>query len=182
VRGPLPHPEVHAAQKLKWHRRDESSPSEQKRLSGVYRRCNVAYEWDTLDGLEDSPRFSPHPAQDLDLGFRALLRGRIRFDADMEMTRYPASVTVRDIIRRTHYVSSAFLLTRGTVRLPMRLQRSIAMLRYLNMRTLRRERPTMIGTPRRLARFSVFALGQLAVALSILPRAESGDTGRTTAN
>ena len=155
----------------------------QNHRPGAYWTCNVAYRRDTLDELGGFAEIFPAPhAEDLDLGFRALRRGPIGFDPDMEVTHYPASVTVRDIIRRTHYVSSDLILYRRHPErfpssLPIRLQPPVAMLRYLKG-TLRRDRPAMIGTPRRLARFSVLATGQLAVAaLTPLRRIEKNGYG-----
>jgi GT2 family glycosyltransferase len=137
---------------------------------GAYWTCNIAYRRDTLDQLKGfAPVFPAPHAEDLDLAFRALRIGPIGFISDMEVTHYPASVTVRDIIRRTHYVSSDLILYRRhperfPSRLPLRFQPPLAMLRYLRG-TLRHERAAMIGTPRRMARFSVLAAGQLAVAV-----------------
>jgi GT2 family glycosyltransferase len=155
----------------------------QNHRPGAYWTCNVAYRRSTLEELGGFAEVFPAPhAEDLDLGFRAVRRGRIGFDANMEVTHYPASVTVRDIIRRTRYVSSDLILYRRHPErfhssLPLRLQPPVAMLRYLKG-TLRRDRPAMIGTPRRLVRFSVLAAGQLAVAaLTPLGRIEHDGYG-----
>jgi GT2 family glycosyltransferase len=138
---------------------------------GAYWTCNIAYRRATLDRLGGFAEIFPAPhAEDLDLGFRALRLGPIGFAADMKVTHYPTSVTVREIIRRTHYVSSDLILygrhpERFRSRLPIRLQPSLAMMRYLKG-TLLRERSAIIGTPRRFGRFSVLATVQLAVAVS----------------
>jgi GT2 family glycosyltransferase len=149
---------------------------------GAYWTCNVAYRRDTLDQLGGFAEIfqAPH-GEDLDLGFRALRVGPIGFEADMEVMHYPASVTIRDIVRRTRYVSSDLILYRRhpdrfPSRLPPRLQPPLAMLRYLRG-TLRRDRQAMIGTPRRLARFSLLAAGQLAVAVWT-PLRHAGDPAK----
>ena len=147
---------------------------------GAYWTCNVAYRRDALLRLGGFSEVFPAPhAEDLDLGFRALRLGPIGFLDDMLVTHYPASVTIRDIVRRARYVSSDMILyqrhpDRFPLRLPVRLEPTAAMLRYLRG-MLQRHRRDMIGTPRRCARFSVSAAGLLAVAAATSLRSIDGD-------
>ena len=139
---------------------------------GAYWTCNVAYRRDALLRLGGFAEVFPAPhAEDLDLGFRALHLGPIGFLDDMLVTHYPASVTIRDTIRRARYVSSDMILYRRHPDrfpsiLPVPLEPTVAMLRELKG-MLQQHRREMIGTPRRFARFSVSAAGQLAVAVAI---------------
>jgi GT2 family glycosyltransferase len=146
------------------------------RRPGAYWTCNVAYRRDVLDALGGFAEIFPAPhGEDLDLAFRALRQGKIGFSAAMEVTHYPASVSLRETIRRTRYVSSDLILYRRhpdrfRTCLPARIEPPVAMLRYLKG-MLRRERRAMVGTPRRLARFLVWSVGQLAVAAWVPLRA-----------
>jgi GT2 family glycosyltransferase len=151
---------------------------------GAYWTCNIAYRRDALDRLGGFAEVFPAPhCEDLDLGLRALGLGPIGFVADMMVMHYPTSVTVRDIVRRTFYLSSEIVLHRRhperfASRLPVRLRPPFGMLRYF-MRTLWRERHAMIMTPRRSARFFVVATGQLTVSmLTSLQRIEGDGTAR----
>jgi glycosyltransferase involved in cell wall biosynthesis len=154
--------------------------SVQNTRPGAYWTCNVAYRRDALVRLGGFSEVFPAPhAEDLDLGFRALRLGPIGFLDDMRVTHYPASVTIRDIIRRARYVSSDMILyqrhpDRFPAMLPVRLEPTAAMLRYLRG-MLQRNRHDMIGTPRRFARFSVSAAGLLAVAAATSLRSIEGD-------
>jgi hypothetical protein len=60
----------------------------------------------------------------------------------------------------------------------VRLELPVAMLRYLKG-VLRRNRRDMIGTPRRFARFSVLAVGQLAVVVAIALKRASPVAGQS---
>jgi glycosyltransferase involved in cell wall biosynthesis len=143
--------------------------SVQNHRPGAYWTCNVAYRRAALDELDGFAEVFPSPhCEDLDLGLRALHLGPIGFVADMSVTHYPTSVTVKDIVRRTRYLSSEIVLHRRhpdrfSSKLPVRLRPPLGMLRYFT-RTLWRERQAMIKRPRRFARFLVVAAGQLAVS------------------
>jgi GT2 family glycosyltransferase len=138
---------------------------------GAYWTCNVAYTRDALLRLGGfSEDFPAAHAEDLDLAFRALRLGPIGFRDDMVVTHFPVSVSILDVIRVARYASSDIILRRRhpdrfPSRLPVRLELSVAMLRYLKG-MLQRHRRDMIGTPRRFARFSITALGQLAVVVA----------------
>jgi GT2 family glycosyltransferase len=145
--------------------------SVENRDPGAYWTCNVGYTRDALVRLEGfSEAFPAAHGEDLDLAFRALRLGAIGFRDDMLVTHYPVSVSVRDVIRRTRVGASDIILRRRhpdhfPSQLPVRLELPVAMLRYLKG-VLRRNRREMIGTPRRCARFSVLAVGQLAVVVA----------------
>ena len=138
---------------------------------GAYLTCNIAYRRSALDQLAGFAEVFPSPhCEDLDLGFRALHLGPIGFVADMVVTHYPTRVSVRDIVRRTRYLSSEIILHRRhperfSSRIPVRLRPPLGMLRYFT-RTFWRERQALITRPRRFARFLVVAAGQLAVSAS----------------
>jgi GT2 family glycosyltransferase len=138
---------------------------------GAYWTCNVAYTRDALLRLEGfSEAWPVIHAEDLELAFRALHLGRIGFRDDMLVTHFPVSVSMRDAIRQARGASSDIILRRRhpdhfPSRLPVRLELPVAMLRYLKG-MLKRHRREMVGTPRRFARFSVIAVGQLAVVVA----------------
>ena len=146
--------------------------SVENRDPGAYWTCNVAYTRDALLQLDGfSEAFPAAHGEDLDLAFRALRLGPIGFRDDMVVTHYPVSVSIRDVIRRTRVGSSDIVLRRRhpdrfPSRLPVRLELPVAMLRYLK-KMLRRHRREMVGTPSRIARFAVIALGQFAVVVAI---------------
>jgi GT2 family glycosyltransferase len=143
----------------------------QNHRPGAYWTCNVAYTRDALLRLEGfSEAFPAAHAEDLDLAFRALRLGPIGFHDEMVVTHFPVSVSILDVIRVARHASSDHILRRRhpdrfPSRLPVRLELSVAMLRYLKG-MLQRHRRDMIGTPRRFARFSVIAVGQLAVVVA----------------
>jgi GT2 family glycosyltransferase len=147
---------------------------------GAYWTCNVAYTRDALVRLEGfCEAFPGAHAEDLDLAFRALRLGPIGFCDDMLVTHFPVSVSVLDVIRLARHASSDIILRRRhpdrlPSRLPVRLELSVAMLRYLKG-MVQRHRRDMIGTPRRLARFSVIAAGQLAVVVATSLRSKATD-------
>jgi len=149
---------------------------------GAYWTCNIAYRREALLRLGGfSEAFSAAHGEDLDLAFRALHLGPIGFLADMLVTHYPASVSVRDIIRRARYASSDMILyqrhpERFPSRLPLRVRPLVGMLRWLRG-MVRLHRRDMIGTPRRFARFSLVAAGMLAVvfATSLKPMHREGN-------
>ena len=138
---------------------------------GAYWTCNIAYRRDALLRLGGFAEVFPSAhGEDLDLGFRALELGPIGFTGEMVVVHYPVSVSVRDMVRRTRYVASDMVLyrrhpARFASRVPLPLRPVLGHVRYLHG-TLRQERVAMIGTPRRFARFSLAAAGQLAVAVS----------------
>ena len=137
---------------------------------GAYWTCNIAYRRDALTRIGGFAEVFPSAhAEDLDLAFRALPLGPIGFADDMVVTHYPTSMTFGDTVRRTRNVSSDVVLyqrhpERFASRVPVRLLPLVGHLRYLRGR-LRSERNAMIGTPRRLARFSGGAACSLAVAI-----------------
>jgi len=147
---------------------------------GAYWTCNVAYTRDALLRLEGfSEAFPAAHAEDLDLAFRALRLGPIGFRNDMLVTHFPVSVSVLDTVRLARHASSDIILRqrhpdRLPSRLPVRLELSVAMLRYLKG-MLQRHRRDMIGTPRRVARFSAIAVGQLAVVVATSLRSKETD-------
>jgi GT2 family glycosyltransferase len=145
--------------------------SVQNHRPGAYWTCNIAYTRGALLRLEGfSEAFPAAHAEDLDLAFRALHLGPIGFRDDMLVTHFPVSVSMRDVIRQARGASSDIILRRRhpdrfPSRLPVRLELPVAMLRYLKG-MLQRHRREMIGTPRRFARFSVIAVGQIAVVVA----------------
>jgi GT2 family glycosyltransferase len=150
---------------------------------GAYWTCNVAYRRDALHQLRGFAEVFPGPhCEDLDLALRALRLGPIGFVADMAVTHYPTSVTVRDIFRRTFFLSSEMVLHRRhpehfASKLPVRLRPPFGLLRYF-ARTLWRERRAMVTRPRRSARFLLVAAGQLAVSgFTSIRRTEADATG-----
>jgi len=138
---------------------------------GAYWTCNVAYRRDALLRLGGFAEVFPSAhAEDLDLGFRALRLGPIGFLDEMRVTHYPAGATIRSTIRRARYASSDMILYRRhpdrfPSMLPVPLEPTVALLRYLKG-MLQRRRRDMVGTPRRFARFSVTAAGMLAVTVA----------------
>lgn len=137
---------------------------------GAYWTCNVAYRRDTLiylGGFADV--FPSAHAEDLDLGFRARQLGGIGFADEMVVTHYPACVTLADDLRRARYASSDLVLYRRhpnlyASRIPFTLLPVVTRLRYWR-RMVREDRFAMVGTPRRLMRFSIAVLGTTAIAL-----------------
>lgn len=137
--------------------------------SGTYWTCNIAYRREVLARIGGfSDVFPSVHGEDVDLAFRALKIGPIGFAEEMLVTHYPSSITIRDLMGRPEHIASDMILYRRyperyATRIPLRLLPVVSQLRHLRGR-LRCERRAMIGSPRRLARFSAGAAGALTIS------------------
>lgn len=136
--------------------------------AGAYWTCNMGYRRDVFGRLGGFSDLFPKPhCEDLDLGFRALDLGPVGFLAEMTVTHFPEPVTMANLIRRARLASSEVLLhqrhpERMASRVPVRLRPLVNVLRWCKV-TIRREGLTLVRRPRRLARFSVLAIGWLTL-------------------
>jgi GT2 family glycosyltransferase len=143
--------------------------------------CNVAYRRDVLEALGGFCELFGWPHhEDLDLGYRAERLGGVGFAEDMRVVHFPHAVSARELIGRGRLIASDVLLAarhpdryRGRRPLPRRLVPVAALAREWS-RLLRKEGTSLVRLPRRLARFSMVATGQLALgfvsALTTNPR------------
>lgn len=160
---------------------------------GAYWTCNIAYRrhvFEQLGGfLEDFP--AAH-CEDLDLAYRACRLGPIGFAFGMETTHFPRPLPLRGWIGRARLTRSEALLFRRhperfghSARMPARLFPIVSAL-YSWTGQFRAQRPRLLRSPRRLARFAVVAslyIGTVIVTALAPPArtrgADAGASGRT---
>jgi GT2 family glycosyltransferase len=137
---------------------------------GAYWTCNIAYRREALIRLGGFADVFPWAhAEDQDLGYRACQLGPIGFADEMVVTHYPSGVTLAQDLKRARYAASDLVLYRRhperfASRVPFVLLPTVTRLRVMKNR-LRDERSAMIGTPRRLTRFTATIVGVTVVAL-----------------
>jgi len=139
-------------------------------LPGAYWTCNIAYRRQALIELGGFADVFPWAhAEDLDLGFRARRLGTIGFADEMVVTHYPSTVSLGQDLKRARYAASDMVLYRRhperfACRIPFMLLPAVTRLRVMK-NLLRDERAAMVGSPRRLVRFSITVIGTTAIAL-----------------
>jgi GT2 family glycosyltransferase len=137
----------------------------------AYWTCNVAYRREALEklgGFCEGFRCN----EDLDLGYRALGLGRVGFAPEMRVVHVPRRVSVRQLIARGRLVSNDVLLVSrhpDRYRCPRWYPRRLVPVAGLAIRwsrLLKEDGVSLLRSPRRLARFSTVAVGQVALGIA----------------
>jgi hypothetical protein len=147
--------------------------------------CNVAYRRDALQRLGGFYEgFRDAHCEDLDLGYRALAVGQFGFEPGMRVAHLPRPVPLREYVRRGRLATAeALLYSRHPDRYPVPRwlpRRGLAVVGVLVhwAEAMRREGLALVGSPRRLGRFLVAALGQFLVAAGSVLGSPRGWRGR----
>ena len=136
---------------------------------GTFLACNIAFRKEVLDELGgfDARSFPAAHCEDLDLAFRAQRLGPIGFEPRMEILHHPRPISLRRLVARSWLASSEVRLfkrhrDRWPARTPVRLL-PVFVVSGKWARLLRAEGWKLLVQPRRAARFSAAAVGQIVV-------------------
>jgi len=153
--------------------------------SPAFWTCNVAYRRDVLQQLGGFYEgFRAAHCEDLDLGYRVLELGRFGFAEGMRVVHPPRSLSLGELVRRGRLATAeALLYSRHPDRYPVPRwlpRRGLAVVGVLVhwAEAMRREGLALVGSPRRLGRFLVAALGQFLVAAGSVLGSPRGWRGR----
>jgi glycosyltransferase involved in cell wall biosynthesis len=138
---------------------------------GAFWTCNVAYRADALRRLGGFSSEFPYPhCEDRDLGYRALDLGPIGWADEMRVLHHPRPLPLRANAARMRFTQSEILLfARHRDRIGGRLKRlpprlyPIVHVVLLWGRRARQEGRTLLAHPRRLGRFVVVGVVQIAL-------------------